>query len=383
MAHHTGSFNLTSWYTFYLLQGSYQIDYLFIPALFLVFASSIKSAQVIGHLWLPDSMEAPIPASALIHSATLVSAGVFLLLKFNWILKLNNLFIFILLLGVVTALYGAVIAAAQTDCKKLLAYSTISHCGFLFITIGLNNIYLSITYLYLHGFFKALTFFCVGNLVKIAKGYQDTRKMGQLFLVAPIESVLLVICAINLGALPYTIGYFYKSLLQMTLLSVKISVYLIPFIFISMLASIIYVFRLVFYSLFDIQKNNNSNFDYYFKQSYNDKEYSNTTTLAVIFILLLLVVVSYVYFFYILFIKNFIFYNYSINLDFLETTQNIQKNVIEYYHFFYIFFGVILIILIKIECRYEFSFLKKNYLLYYFVLFMLFFQFSFFCLLYI
>ena len=83
MAHHTGSFNLTSWYTFYLLQGSYQIDYLFIPALFLVFASSIKSAQVIGHLWLPDSMEAPIPASALIHSATLVSAGVFLLLRFN------------------------------------------------------------------------------------------------------------------------------------------------------------------------------------------------------------------------------------------------------------------------------------------------------------
>lgn len=166
-------------------------------------------------------MEAPIPASALIHSATLVSAGVYLLLKFSWIIKCSNLLPFVLFLGALTALYGALVSAAQTDCKKLLAYSTISHCGFLFITIGLGNTFLTITYLYLHGFFKALTFFCVGNLVKVCRGYQDTRKMGQLFLVLPVESILLVICAINLGALPFTVGYFYKSLLQATLVNIK------------------------------------------------------------------------------------------------------------------------------------------------------------------
>src|SRR5579885_3177641 len=104
-------------------------------------------------------MEAPIPASALIHSATLVSAGVYLLLKFNWIIQTTYGYYIVLFLGTLTCVYGGVVSAAQTDCKKLLAYSTISHCGFLFVTVSMNSEFLTITYLYLHGFFKALTFF--------------------------------------------------------------------------------------------------------------------------------------------------------------------------------------------------------------------------------
>lgn len=374
MTNYTGTLSITNWYTYFLLQNSYDLSFLLVIAIFLFLAASIKSAQILGHFWLPDSMEAPIPASALIHSATLVSSGVYLLLKFSWIIHCTNLSPYIIVVGSITALYGGITSAAQTDCKKLLAYSTISHCGFLFVTVGLNNLYLSITYLYLHGFFKALTFFCIGNLVKVSKGYQDTRKMGQLFAILPIESILLVVCSINLGALPFTIGYFYKSLFQTIIINSNLLFVILPFILIAMLTSVVYVFRLVFYSLFDIQKGNNVNYDYYFKSNNDDEEYSNSTVLGVVFILLLLIISLYVHFFYILFNKNFLPYNLFFNEDSFEIIEFVQKNTIEYYHFFYILFSVVILMILKINCRKEFSYLKQNYFIYYFVLFIFFLQ---------
>jgi NADH-quinone oxidoreductase subunit L len=97
----------------------------------LTICSGIKSVQIIGHLWLPDSMEAPVPASALIHSATLVSAGIYLICKFNVVYIYFGHINFLSYIGAITAAYGGVVAAAQTDMKKLLAYSTMSHSGFL------------------------------------------------------------------------------------------------------------------------------------------------------------------------------------------------------------------------------------------------------------
>ena len=110
-----------------------------IGIIFLIISCSIKSAQIIGHIWLPDSMEAPVPASALIHSATLVSAGIFLILKFYKIINFYNLNNLIFFLGSLTCCFGGICSAAQTDLKKLLAYSTISHCGFLFILCSFGN----------------------------------------------------------------------------------------------------------------------------------------------------------------------------------------------------------------------------------------------------
>jgi len=321
-------------------------------------------------------MEAPIPASALIHSATLVSAGVYLLLKFNWLLLATNVSFFIIILGAITALYGAFVSAAQTDCKKLLAYSTISHCGFLFITIGLNNIYLTITYLYLHGFFKALTFFCLGNLVKVSKGYQDSRKMGQLFSILPIESILFLICSVNLGALPFTVGYFYKLLFQTIAINLYLTCIILFFVLVAMLCSIIYVFRLVFYTLFDIQKNNNNVFDSYFNTKFNDEEYSNTSSLSILFIYSLLILAIYIYFFYFLFYKNFLNFDITLNSDVSIISDYLKKNTINFYIFFYIFFGVIVLVLLKVTCRDEFSDLKKKYFIHRFALFIVFLQFS-------
>lgn len=225
---------------------------LMFAAVCLLVCSSIKSAQIFGHLWLPDSMEAPVPASALIHSATLVSAGIYLLLKFQLIFMLTGLMSTIFFLGSITACYGGIVAASQSDVKKLLAYSTISHCGFIYVSIALNNFLLSIVYLYLHGLFKAVTFFCVGSLIKY-NNTQDMRYMGanksQIF-----NTTALIISTINLGGLPFTFGYLYKQMFLVNLVICNYNFLGYGFCILGMLSSVVYVYKLIYYSCFDFQK---------------------------------------------------------------------------------------------------------------------------------
>ena len=196
-------------------------------------------------------MEAPVPASALIHSATLVSAGVFLLLRFYSIVEIHQSII--LTLGCVTAAYGGVVASAQTDVKKLLAYSTMSHCGFLFILVSCGDCYITIVYLFLHGLFKASTFFCVGSFVRFY-GTQDTRLMGSGARFLWGDTFCLLFCAVNLCGLPLTIGITYKSFFFKTLFCSYFSILHIGLIYIALLSSLVYFYRLIFYSVFDTFK---------------------------------------------------------------------------------------------------------------------------------
>jgi len=212
-----------------------------------------KSAQIIAHLWLPDSMEAPVPASALIHSATLVSAGIYLLLRFTPLLTLYNFHEISLIIGSITAAYGGIVSSSQTDMKKLLAYSTISHCGFLFVSIGTEVYSTAVVYLFLHGIFKALTFFCAGSFIRVS-GSQDTRFMGGLNRVMPVETTLLIICAFNLGGLPFSLGYLYKSMLTASVLVATTNYICLSLCTIGMLSGLVYTIRLVYYSAFDVPK---------------------------------------------------------------------------------------------------------------------------------
>jgi len=133
-------------------------------------------------------MEAPVPASALIHSATLVSAGIYLILRFKHVLLLSEYAMMVLpMVGALTACLGAFSSAFQTDAKKLLAYSTISHCGFLVVCACLCDAEYTILYLYVHGFFKAAAFICVGNVIRFNCGYQDIRTMGGYAKYLPFE----------------------------------------------------------------------------------------------------------------------------------------------------------------------------------------------------
>lgn len=222
-------------------------------AFFLVMCCAIKSVQFFGHLWLPDSMEAPVPASSLIHSATLVSAGIYLLCKFNVLFVLLGWTPFLLFLGAFTAAYGAVVASSQTDLKKLLAYSTMSHCGFLWVTASIGSLEVTILYLFLHGLFKAATFYCVGTFIR-AYGTQDSRWMGTSVTYYPADTLLLILSALNLAGLPFSLGAFYKTYFFKVLLLSNLNYLTLGLLVIGMLGSLVYFFRLVFYTCFDFLK---------------------------------------------------------------------------------------------------------------------------------
>lgn len=189
----------------------------------LITASFCKSAQIGLHFWLPDSMEAPVPASALIHSATLVSAGIYLLLRYNVLFLSSPILynVFMLLTGF-TAFFGAVVACNQTDVKKILAYSTISHCGMLMFSIGLFNPYVTISYLFAHGFFKSLNFMCAGNFIQYSNNMQDVSRMGSFANLFSFEYYFFCITLFNLSSVPFFFCFFSKHWLLGTVMSYNI-----------------------------------------------------------------------------------------------------------------------------------------------------------------
>lgn len=226
--------------------------YLF--GLMLVIAAFCKSAQFGFHIWLPDSMEAPIPASALIHSATLVSAGIFLLLKFWVFIKYCLVLYYVVLFwSVFTACYGASIAASQTDFKKVLAYSTISHCGYLMCSLFLENWYVTILYLYVHGVFKAFSFMALGNIIYSFGGVQDFLRVSNIFFFKKINFYFLSFSLLNLSAFPFTMGFFFKHLLVENFFLSNINFLFYIIILWTSLIGIIYSVRLllnIFFSYF-------------------------------------------------------------------------------------------------------------------------------------
>lgn len=221
-----------------------------------MFAAFIKSAQFGFHIWLPDSMEAPVPASALIHSATLVSAGIFLILRFYPIIELTPMVKnYILFFGSFTAFFGGVCSVFQTDVKRLLAYSTISHCGVLMFLTFFKNPDLVIIYLYVHGFFKAIIFMCTGHIIRFANNYQDMRRMGGFYKYLPFEAMLSFIALWNLGGIAFSWGFYMKHFLLID--STPNSIFnLICFVFILIgsLAGLVYSYKLYYYVFFDFKK---------------------------------------------------------------------------------------------------------------------------------
>ena len=295
-----------------------QINFLEFLAIMLIGAAFIKSAQLGGHAWLPDSMEAPVPASSLIHSATLVSAGTYLILRFNFIFDATQYSRLIIpVVGSLTAAYGGVCAIAQSDVKKTLAYSTISHCGFLMVLCAAEMNEFTILYLYVHGFFKAGVFMCVGNLLRITRGYQDNRRMGGLLKFLPFEYYCLIVGVFNLAGLPFTFGFFIKHLL---LLSLNTHMYVYYFILSNCLvgafSGLFYSYNLAYYTFVDFKKGNKNLYLGLNRNNFNSKFYTNSSLAATLSILSLFVV-SYVIIFFLfkcLLLNNFLF------SDFINTT---------------------------------------------------------------
>ena len=222
---------------------------------FFLFIGSIgKSAQIGLHTWLPDAMEGPTPVSALIHAATLVTAGIFLIIRCSPLFEFAEItLIFIMLIGGITAFFAATVAITQDDIKKVIAYSTCSQLGYMIFICGLSEYNLSLFHLINHAFFKALLFLGAGSIIHSMSGDQDMRKLGSLTRIIPYTYSMMLIGFLALSGFPFLSGFYSKDLI----LEIAFSKYTINSMFvywlgaISALLTAFYSFRVLYYTFWE------------------------------------------------------------------------------------------------------------------------------------
>jgi proton-translocating NADH-quinone oxidoreductase chain L len=185
-----------------------------IISFFLLIGGLGKSAQIIFHTWLPDAMEGPTPVSALLHAATMVTAGVFLLIRCSFIFEYSpSILILASLFGGITSFFTAIISTFQYDIKKVIAYSTCSQLGYMFFSCGLSNYQVAIFHLFNHAFFKALLFLSAGSVIHALADEQDMRRMGGLVNFLPFTYFCMFLGSLAIMGFPFLTGFYSKDLL--------------------------------------------------------------------------------------------------------------------------------------------------------------------------
>jgi len=196
--------------TLYFLGANF--DALTVICLLLFMGAMGKSAQFLLHTWLPDAMEGPTPVSALIHAATMVTAGVFMVARLSPLFELSHVALTVVLfIGATTAFFAATIGLVQNDIKRVIAYSTCSQLGYMFAALGVGAYSAGIFHLFTHAFFKALLFLCSGSVIHAMSDEQDMRKMGGLRKLIPITYWTMVIGSLALTGFPLTAGWVSKD----------------------------------------------------------------------------------------------------------------------------------------------------------------------------
>nr|YP_010713301.1 NADH dehydrogenase subunit 5 [Mesobuthus eupeus]WDA95753.1 NADH dehydrogenase subunit 5 [Mesobuthus eupeus] len=221
---------------------------------FILLAAMTKSAQVPFSAWLPAAMAAPTPISALVHSSTLVTAGVYLLIRFQNMFP-KGLSTFLLISATLTMLMAGLSATLETDLKKIIALSTLSQLAIMMLALALHFWKLAYFHMITHAMFKALMFLCAGFIIHNAKNNQDIRKMGALLLSAPTVSTCLMISSITLMGFPFTSGFFSKDLILEGLLTSQSNQIISLLILISFGLTMMYSFRLAFSALWTSNMN--------------------------------------------------------------------------------------------------------------------------------
>jgi proton-translocating NADH-quinone oxidoreductase chain L len=198
----------------YLTFLGFNIHSVTLATIFLFVGAIGKSAQLGLHTWLPDAMEGPTPVSALIHAATMVTAGVFLMVRFSPLLEYTPFTLFTLtIFGSLTALFAAMAGVFQNDLKKVIAYSTCSQLGYMIFACGLSCHNISMFHLVNHAFFKALLFLSAGSVIHAVSDEQDMRKMGSLAKFLPVTYSLMLIGSLALTGFPFLTGFYSKDFL--------------------------------------------------------------------------------------------------------------------------------------------------------------------------
>ena len=193
---------------------NFELDLLTVISLLLFVGSVGKSAQIGLHTWLPDAMEGPTPVSALIHAATLVTAGVFLLARSSPILEYApNALTVITVIGAMTAFFAATTGLLQNDLKRVIAYSTCSQLGYMIFACGLSNYNVGVFHLANHAFFKALLFLGAGSVIHAVADEQDMRKMGGLRKLVPFTYSVMMVGSLALMGFPFLTGFYSKDVI--------------------------------------------------------------------------------------------------------------------------------------------------------------------------
>jgi NADH-quinone oxidoreductase subunit L len=190
----------------------FEVKAIDLACLLLFIGAMGKSAQILLHTWLPDAMEGPTPVSALIHAATMVTAGVFLVVRCSPIYEYSPLILnLITIVGMSTAFFAATVALVQTDIKKIIAYSTCSQLGYMFFAAGVGAYNVAMFHLFTHAFFKALLFLGSGSVIHAFKDEQDINNMGGIWKKLPYTYALMIIGTLALTGFPFLSGFYSKD----------------------------------------------------------------------------------------------------------------------------------------------------------------------------
>jgi NADH-ubiquinone oxidoreductase chain 5 len=267
------------------------INRLDIIAFFLFIGAIGKSAQIIFHVWLPLAMEGPTPVSALLHAATMVTAGVFLIIRSSIFMEYSNTVLVLLcIFGSITAIFSGIVATFQYDVKRIIAYSTCSQLGYMFFSCGLSNYNVAFFHLFNHAFFKALLFLSAGALIHALFDEQDLRKMGKLLWGLPLIYIAMIIGSLAILGFPFLSGFYSKDLI----LELVYSRYNMESIFVYILAlmgalfTASYSLKVIFYIFFT-----KANFSYIIYKYWNNNLIEVTDKMSVsIFSLIVLSIIS-------------------------------------------------------------------------------------------
>nr|YP_010464308.1 NADH dehydrogenase subunit 5 [Strongylium nakanei]UUL71685.1 NADH dehydrogenase subunit 5 [Strongylium nakanei] len=239
--------NYGSWnYVFYLdeFKGDF---YMNIITWLVLLAAMTKSAQIPFSSWLPAAMAAPTPVSSLVHSSTLVTAGVYLLIRFNFAFS-ENLMYFLVFISSMTMFMSGLGASFEFDLKKIIALSTLSQLGLMMMILSLGSYKLAFFHLLTHALFKALLFMCAGNVIHGMGNCQDIRYMGGLINFMPLTCCYFNICNLSLCGLPFLSGFYSKDMVAEVMSMGYLNIYIYLVFYFSVGLTVCYSFRLVYYS---------------------------------------------------------------------------------------------------------------------------------------
>ena len=258
-------------------------------------ASIAKSAQIFLHPWLGDAMAGPTPVSALLHAATMVTAGVFLLFRLESIIYISpEIRILIIIVGLITIIFGGLSSINQNDIKKIIAFSTCSQLGYMFLTNGLLLPSIGLFHLLTHGFFKAMLFLTAGIIIHNFKNEQDIRKFGSFVLSFPFSFFLFLVGSLSILSFPFLSGFYSKEAIIESSLSPQYPIYIYILMVLGGMLTSIYSFKLLYYTFY--AKPNSLNYSLFYNNNNKHSEFPLTLLNILIFSILVLGSIFFGYF---------------------------------------------------------------------------------------